>query len=71
MIWEADCEDLDYYSEFTRVCRNTAGDMLFECTDGYVHLFAESPYDGVGLDDFGKVDSYGLSYWGSIATKGD
>lgn len=71
VIGEADSGDLDYYSDFTHVCQNTAGDMLFECVDGYVHLFAESPYDVVGLDDFGKADSYGLSYWGSIATKGD
>lgn len=71
VIGEADSEDLDYYSDFTHVCQNTAGDMLFECAAGYVHLFAENPYDVAGLDNFAKADSYGLSYWGSIATKGN
>ena len=71
VIGEADSEDLDYYSGYVHVCQNTAGDMLFECTAGYVHLFAENPYDVAGLDDLGKADLFGLSYWGSIATKGN
>lgn len=69
VIGEADSADLDYYSEYPHVCQNTAGDMVFECDNGYVHLFAENTYELSDLDDLRKPNAHGLSYWGSIATK--
>jgi hypothetical protein len=70
VIGEADSDVLDYYEGYTHICQNSAGDMVFECVEGSVHVFADHYYYGLQLPlqmDVG--DKYGLMYVGSIKTK--
>lgn len=69
VIGEADSDVLDYYGGYTHICQNTAGEMLFVCEAGHVHIYAEKSYRIEDLDDLGKGELDGLEYVGSLRTK--
>ena len=68
VVGEAESDALDYYSGYTHICQNTAGDIVFDCGDGSVHVYTESGRKVKGLDDRGMRDSFGLYYIGSFST---
>ncbi len=44
VIGEAPSEHLCYYSGYNTICQNTAGDILFDCVDGAVHVYTSNVY---------------------------
>lgn len=69
VIGEADSSFLDYYSGYTHICQNTAGELLFVCKAGRVHIYAENPYDIDGLERLGLPARGKLGYAGTLLTK--
>lgn len=69
IIGEADSKDLEYYQDYVHLCQNTAGDILLDCVNDYVHIYVSNPYDVKGLLNLKVADYEGLSYIGSLATK--
>ena len=69
VIGEASSEVLDYYSGYTHICQNTAKDMVFDCVQGFVHVYAQNPCRVEGLIDKGMTSKLGLEYVGSLCTK--
>jgi len=51
VVGEAPSEDLDYYEGYNTITQNSAGDILFECTEKKVHVFTSNEYDVDFLDD--------------------
>lgn len=70
VIGEADRDVLDYYRGYVHICQNTAKDIVFQCEAGYVHVYAENPYAVDGLENLSRRPFKGLSYVGSLRTKG-
>lgn len=69
VVGEADSDDLDYYEGYTHICQNTAKDIVFDCEQGNVHVYAEHPYLVKGLSNLKKSSKYGLGYVGTLKTK--
>lgn len=65
VIGEAPSEDLNYYQGYNTITQNTAGDILFECVDGKVHVFTSNKYDVDFLDDESRVWA-GYHYVGTL-----
>lgn len=69
VVGEADSKDLDYYKGHNTITQNTAGDILFEVTSGYIDVF-------VSNENYTKTDGMssrknhnnhsGMKYLGSI-----
>jgi beta-lactamase superfamily II metal-dependent hydrolase len=51
VIGEAATEHLDYYAGYNTITQNSAGDIIFECVEGKVHIFTSNDYDAEYLDD--------------------
>ncbi len=51
VIGEAPSEHLNYYQGYNTITQNSAGDILFDCEAGKVHIFTSSVYDVDFLDD--------------------
>lgn len=70
IVGEAPSEYLHYYSGYDILTQNSAGDMLFDCVTGKVHVFAsDHTYAAQCLDDEGLDHAHGLYYVGSLACK--
>ena len=52
IIGEAPAEHLNYYQGYNTITQNSAGDIVFECTSGKVHVFVSSEDYGVDFLDF-------------------
>jgi len=66
VIGEAPSKDLNYYQGYNTITQNTAGDITFECMDGYIHVYVSSSYYTVNyLENINHPDSYG-NYIGSL-----
>ena len=44
VIGEAYSEDLNYYSGYNTITQNSAGDIIFDCTQGVVNIFTTKKY---------------------------
>lgn len=51
VIGEAATEHLDYYAGCNTITQNSAGDIIFECVEGKVHIFTSNDYEASYLDD--------------------
>lgn len=68
VVGEAPSEHLHYYPGYNTITQNSAGDIHFECTDGWVHIFTSNVYDV----DFLENKNWSLPnfhYVGSLAVK--
>ena len=72
IIGEAPSEYLNYYPGYNTITQNSAGDIVFNCSDGYVDIYIEKEsysYDTDFLENKSKSNcSYG-HYLGSFKTK--
>lgn len=66
IIGEAPSEHLCYYDGYDTICQNSAGDIIFECEDGAVHVFTSEEYDVDFLEDRGRTRD-GYYYLGTLA----
>ena len=70
--FQAPSEYLNYYPGYNTITQNSAGDIVFNCSDGYVDIYIEKEsysYDTDFLENKSKSDcSYG-HYLGSFKTK--
>lgn len=69
VIGEADSDVLGYYSEYPRIYQSVAGDILLDCADGYVDVFASKPYSIATLRGRECPPKDNLFYAGSIVAK--
>jgi hypothetical protein len=73
VIGEAPSEFLNYYSNYNTIKQNSAGDIVFDCSDDKVHVFISKDrysYDTSFLSDEGQNDSSYGYYIGSFTPKG-
>lgn len=68
IVGEAACEHLHYYPGYNTITQNSAGDILFECVDGVVHIFTSNEYSVDYLEDQGRTWP-GYYYLGSLALR--
>ena len=72
VIGEAPSKYLDYYSNYNTIKQNSAGDIVFECTEDKVHVYVSESnyyYDTSFLENKGKTNySYG-TYLGSFTPR--
>jgi hypothetical protein len=66
IVGEAPSEHLHYYPGYNTITQNCAGDILFECETGAVHVFTSNVTDVDFLDDRWKTRS-GYHYVGTLA----
>lgn len=58
IVGEAPSKDLEYYDGYNTITQNSAGDIIFECDTGKVHIYvSNSNYSVNFLDDEG-MDTY-------------
>lgn len=70
IIGNAPSEYLDYYAGYDIITQNSAGDLLFDCVDHKVHIYAgDHTYNAECLDDEGLDHSHGLYYIGTLPTR--
>lgn len=66
IVGEAPSSDLDYYRGYNTITQNTAGDIVFECGRGVVHVYVSSPtYSVRFLENHGLPPHDGY-YLGSL-----
>ena len=72
IIGEAPSKYLNYYPGYNTITQNSAGDIVFNCSGGYVDIYIEKEsysYDTNFLENKSKSDcSYG-HYLGSLKAK--
>ena len=66
VIGEAPSEHLCYYDGYNTICQNSAGDIVFECEAGVVHVFTSNDYEVDFLEDQGRTRA-GFYYAGTLA----
>jgi hypothetical protein len=57
IVGEAPSEHLHYYPGNNTITQNSAGDIVFECEEGAVHIFTSNKYTVDFLEDRGKKAS--------------
>lgn len=73
VIGEAPSKYLNYYSGYNTITQNSAGDIVFDCSDNKVHVYVSKnnySYDTSFLDDEGAENSAYGTYLGSFTPKG-
>ncbi len=66
VVGEAPSNELEYFAGYNTITQNTAGDIVFECTGGAVHVYvSSSTYSVDFLEDEGKPDEDG-HYLGTL-----
>ena len=65
VIGEAPSQHLNYYSDYNTITQNSAGDIVFECETGKVHIFTSEDYEADFLENEGKSLS-GFYYLGTL-----
>ena len=71
IIGEADSEYLNYYDGWNTITQNSAGDMIFECGTGEVHIFLSNEnykYQYNNLHTKGVSPRLGYKYIGTLKT---
>jgi beta-lactamase superfamily II metal-dependent hydrolase len=72
IIGQAPSEYLDYYRGYNIITQNSAGDLLFDCVDWKVHIYAsDHTYVANCLDDEGLDHAHGLYYVGTLGCHSD
>lgn len=67
VVGEAPSQDLDYYAGYDTVTQNSAGDILFDCRQGYADVFVSNgSYFLTCLADEAKADCHGMHYAGTL-----
>jgi beta-lactamase superfamily II metal-dependent hydrolase len=67
VIGEAPAEYLHYYSDYNTLTQNSAGDVLFDCEIGEIHIYVgDNTYQVDYLHDEGLDRTHGLYYIGSL-----
>ncbi len=72
VIGEAPSKDIDYYSGYNTIKQNSAGNIAFDCRDGYVHVYIESTtysFDVSFLDNKSEENTDLGYYIGSFIPK--
>jgi len=65
VIGEAPSEYLNYYAGYNNITQNSAGDIVFQCVSGKVHVFTSNVYTVDYLNDEDGVHD-GLYYAGTL-----
>lgn len=65
VIGEAPSEHLNYYAGYNTITQNSAGDILFDCVSGQVHVFTSYIYTVDFLEDYG-LSRDGWFYVGTL-----
>ncbi|MFH1421488.1 MAG: hypothetical protein ABIH42_02055 [Planctomycetota bacterium] len=66
IIGEAPSEDLNYYIGYNTITQNSAGDIIFECVSGRVHIYVSNEDYAVDfLNNENMPDTYG-KYIGTL-----
>ncbi len=66
VIGEAPSANLNYYAGYNTITQNSAGDIVFDCVTGKVHVYVSSENYSVNfLTDEGKSDTHGY-YIGTL-----
>ena len=67
IIGEAPAEHLNYYGDYNTITQNSAGDIVFECVDGLVHIYVSSDTYSVDfLFDHSRPNKFGCNYIGTL-----
>lgn len=67
IIGEAPAEHLNYYGDYNTITQNSAGDIVFECGKGLVHIYVSSDTYSVDfLSDHSRRDRFGCNYIGTL-----
>jgi beta-lactamase superfamily II metal-dependent hydrolase len=61
VVGEAPSEHLHYYPEYNTITQNSAGDIIFACEKGKVHVFTSNDYETDFLED--ESMSFGRYYY--------
>lgn len=70
VIGNADSANLEYYKGYNTITQNSAGDVVFECETGKVHVYvSRSHYSVKYLDDEGIGHEWNKYYIGSFRTR--
>jgi beta-lactamase superfamily II metal-dependent hydrolase len=68
VIGEAPCDHLNYYTTCDTITQNAAGDITFDCDDGWVHVYvSDKDYESTCLTNLCKADNEHGRYVGSLA----
>ena len=71
VIGEAPSKHLDYYAGYNTITQNSSGDIVFHCTDSYVHVYCGSySYNVNFLKDEKKYNRDYGHYLGTFVPKG-
>ena len=71
VIGEAPSKHLDYYAGYNTITQNSSGDIVFHCTDSYVHVYCGSySYNVNFLKDKKKYNRDYGHYLGTFVPKG-
>jgi beta-lactamase superfamily II metal-dependent hydrolase len=65
VIGEAPSEHLCYYDRYNTICQNSAGDIIFECLAGEVHVFTSNEYEAGFLENRNRAWQ-GYHYVGTL-----
>jgi beta-lactamase superfamily II metal-dependent hydrolase len=65
VVGEAPSEYLHYYPRYNTITQNLAGDIVFDCVEGAVHVFTSNKYRADFLDDWSKSQA-GYFYAGTL-----
>ena len=65
IIGEAPSQHLNYYGAYNTITQNSAGDIVFECLEGKVHIFTSQQYSVNFLADEGESLN-GFYYLGTL-----
>jgi beta-lactamase superfamily II metal-dependent hydrolase len=65
IVGEAPSEDLCYYQGYHTITQNSAGDIIFDCQEGAVHIFTSNEYEVGFLDDW-EQERAGYYYLGTL-----
>jgi len=72
IIGEAPSENIDYYNGYNKLTQNSTGDIVFECTGDYVHIYISKEsysYDTSFLENLNRSNADLGNYIGSFIPK--
>jgi beta-lactamase superfamily II metal-dependent hydrolase len=58
IVGEAPSKDLEYYTGYNTITQNTAGDIVFECDTGKVHIYVSNSNYSINFLDDEDMDTY-------------
>lgn len=68
IIGEAPSDKINYLREYNTITQNSAGDIIFDCQTGIVHIYvSNAKYSVDFLENKNKPNKYGATYIGSLS----